>query len=74
MMKDVTVQHEEPLIEYLGYKARTTLWSDGRWTLRVYENTPAGVHYVIADEDGDYDDRPDEDMVKDRIDDIIAGY
>ena len=74
MMVDTEVHHEELVTKYLGYIAYAVLWKDGRWTLEVYEVTPLGKNWIITDADGDYDDRPDEDMVKDKIDDIIAGY
>lgn len=74
MMVDTEVHHEELLTKYLGYVAYATLWKDGRWTLEVFEVTPLGKHWIITDADGDYDERPDEDMVHGMIDDHIAGF
>jgi len=74
VMVDVEVHHEELVTKYLGYIAYAVMWSDNRWTLEVFEVTPLGRHHVITDADGTYDERPDEDFVQSKIDDIIAGY
>ena len=71
---DVEVFHEELLTKYRGYIAYAVLWSNNSWTLEVFTITPDGRRHVITDADGTYDECPDEDMVHDRIDDIIAGY
>lgn len=74
MMVDTEVHHEELLTKYLGYIAYAVQWKDGKWTLEVYEVTPLGRVHIITDADGDYEERPDEDMVHGMIDDHIAGF